>query len=274
MPFGRSSPSDADLKFPLFGFPIRVQPLFWVGAIFIGFPMCRHPDLRISLLLLSAWVAAVFLGVLLHELGHAVIYRTYGTPSTITLWTMGGVTQPQFSYGSDARSPGPWGEMLISVAGPMTGFLVAGVTFLLLWAVGTPLETWTVFRFIPLLLPEGFLLVDLRTLTSTLTTWLVFFIASSIFVNVIWGVFNLLPIYPLDGGHIAREVLLLIDRNRGIERAWLLSIITAGLLAGLTLMEWVGQRGARGIPFMPIIFGLFAYQSYRGWQAYRGSRYY
>ena len=58
-----------DLHFPLFGFPVRVHPFFWAVALLMGF---RSSPRLIDLLL---WVAAVFLAILVHELGHAIVMR-------------------------------------------------------------------------------------------------------------------------------------------------------------------------------------------------------
>ena len=47
------------------------------------------------------------------------------------------------------------------------------------------------------------------------------------FICVFWGLVNLLPIYPLDGGQIAREILLLISPRDGIRQSLALSIFAA-----------------------------------------------
>ena len=50
-------------------------------------------------------------------------------------------------------------------------------------------------------------------------------------ICVLWGVVNLLPIYPLDGGQIAREILLKFNPRDGIRQSLMLSILAAGAMA-------------------------------------------
>jgi stage IV sporulation protein FB len=79
------SPSRYDLCLTLVGVPIRVHPLFWILAVFVG---GFTPD-PVRLLI---WVAAVFVSILIHELGHALAMRRFGQPSRIVLHLMGGLT--------------------------------------------------------------------------------------------------------------------------------------------------------------------------------------
>jgi len=43
-----------------------------------------------------------------------------------------------------------------------------------------------------------------------------------LFINVLWGIVNLLPVYPLDGGQIAREVLVAVNPRAGIQQSLML----------------------------------------------------
>ena len=71
-----------------------------------------------------------------------------------------------------------------------------------------------------------------------------------------WGVLNLLPIYPLDGGHISREVFCLISPRSGVANSLVLSIVIAVLIAILWVRVGVFWNAA-----------LFAYLAYLSWQA-------
>jgi stage IV sporulation protein FB len=86
-------------------------------------------------------------------------------------------------------------------------------------------------------------------------------------VNVLWGLLNLLPIYPLDGGQVSRELMMVAFNPRtGIIRSLWLSIICAaatGLILGLRPPSL----------FNLILFGFLAYSSYRALQAYRDEGY-
>jgi stage IV sporulation protein FB len=77
---------------------------------------------------------------------------------------------------------------------------------------------------------------------------------------------NLLPIYPLDGGHIVREILLYFNRQEGIQQSLILSIFTAGLVAVFGLIKMHDY-------YITIFFAFFAYESFVALQALsRGGR--
>ena len=69
-----------DLNFRLFGFPVRIHPLFWLGAVLLG-----GWTFDLGLEYAAIWVAVVFVSILVHELGHAIAFRTFGVDSHIVL---------------------------------------------------------------------------------------------------------------------------------------------------------------------------------------------
>ena len=83
-------PTPYDLKFRLFGFPIRITPWFWVVAALLGASFSPKT--------MVLWVAAVFLGILVHELGHAFAMRHYGFQPEVTFHAMGGLTSYNPGY--------------------------------------------------------------------------------------------------------------------------------------------------------------------------------
>jgi Zn-dependent protease len=85
-------------------------------------------------------------------------------------------------------------------------------------------------------------------------------------LNIYWGLINLLPVYPLDGGQIARELLLMADSRKGIRRSLVLSIGTGAVVAVGVL---VLQRG-EGI-FLAVMFAMLAYSSFMTLKAYDGN---
>ncbi|RKD93509.1 CBS domain-containing protein [Halopiger aswanensis] len=114
----------------------------------------------------------LFVGVILHELGHSLTAQRYGFPiDSITLWLFGGVAQ-------FTEMPEDWRqEFTIAIAGPIVSVLV-GIVSYGLFAV-TPAELNGV-RFV-----LGYLAI----------------------LNVALAGFNMLPAFPMDGGRVLRAFL-------------------------------------------------------------------
>lgn len=150
----------------------------------------------------------LFLGVLLHELGHAVAARAYGVRvERISLWFLGGVAQ--FEQMPRQRLS----EAVVALAGPAVSFLLAALC-------------WLSLLFIP---PD---LTPLRFILLYLTS-----------MNLLLGLFNLLPALPLDGGRVLRSVLLLFmplgrATDNAVRVSRLLAILMGlfGLLSGNFLL--------------------------------------
>jgi Zn-dependent protease len=179
-------------------------------------------------------------------MGHAIAIRYFGGRSRITLYHFGGLAM-------DDRLDRSAGEQIaISFAGPAAGFLLAGVVTLVLEISDNVYAyRWGIMPVIPQ--PFG------AHGDSALDR----FVWDLLFVNFVWGLVNLLPIYPLDGGRISREIFVELDSRRGIVRSLWLSVITAAAFAVYALVAW-------GTLFVPIMFGMLAYGSYQMLQAYTG----
>jgi Zn-dependent protease len=80
-------------------------------------------------------------------------------------------------------------------------------------------------------------------------------------VNIMWGLINLLPVYPLDGGQIAREIFTLASPRAGIIQSLQLSVGAAVLMAVYAL--------TRQLYFTCAMFGFLAYGSFQTLQMYR-----
>lgn len=261
MLFAEPPPTPLDFEFRALGIPIRVSGLFWILPLIFGIQM-GHP------FFILASAVAIFVGVLVHEMGHALVMRYYGISPRIALTMMGGyATENQFdvwnlptsSYGH-RRSPKQ--QILISAAGPMAGFLLAAVIVGIVFLAGG----WIDFRFAYGFLPYWNLELvagnpfdpEFRRIASTPTNWdlLYALITFSLFVNIYWGILNLMPVYPLDGGHIAREIMVSQDQSSGFRNSLWLSVYTAAILAvfGIIVLKEF---------FMGMIFGVFAFQSWQ-----------
>mgnify|MGYP000903227682 FL=1 len=235
---GEPPRSQADLHFSLFGIPVRVHPLFWFVALFLNYRNLRAPMDVVT------WIAAVFVAVLVHEFGHALTMQTYGLHPWITLYGLGGLTSYDTRLVSQSRGSGSLAQVLISFAGPAAGFLVAGVIVLIAYASGHRVAIWNLVPVIDLQNPRLALLVY-------------YFL----FISILWGLINLLPVYPLDGGQIAREIFVAITPRNGIRLSLILSVLTAAGMAIYALAAWHSILVA-------IMFGYLAYGSYQTLLAY------
>ena len=254
MILGEPPRSAYDLHFRLFGIPIRVHPFFWLLCVLLMANRLLHAsNVRDFLFLLVPWVAAVFVGVLVHELGHAAAMRAYGRFCWITLYGFGGLTSSNFDGNYGERSSATLSQIITSVAGPAAGFALAAAVVLSIQLTGHRIEfAWG--------LPHGLQIAMERIGTELFTDFLYYVLVVSIY----WGVLNLLPIYPLDGGQVAREVLLKFSPREGIARSLMLSVATAGGMAVVGLLVW------RDL-FVAILFGYLAWSSFATLQAYRRS---
>lgn len=244
MLLGEPPRTSADLNFSLLGIPVRVHPYFWLVALLLGYRIMND---AISVL---TWFAAVFIGVLVHEMGHAMTMRAYGLYPWITLYSFGGLASYDQRNSSRSSASGPLAQVLIDLAGPAAGFLLAGLLLLGVFAAGygNSVEFDIFHGRIP-----NVLLPSLR-LTNLINELL--------FVCVAWGVLNLLPIYPLDGGQVARELMLQADSRQGIQRSLQLSILTAVVVAVYWFAKWHSF-------FVPLMFGYLAFTNYVTLKAYR-----
>lgn len=258
MIFNEPAPTRYDLNFVLFGFPVRVHPGFWLIGLLLGFST-RREDMRLWLLDLVGWVLALFLAILIHELGHAVVMRRFfGAQPHIILHTFGGLASPAGYY---RRTPGTWGDIAISAAGPGAAFAAAGVVLGILALLGYP-------PFVVLNSTYGFIISFEGVLVSKQFSEMIF---QFIFICTIWGLVNLLPVYPLDGGRIARDLFMHFDRREGVRRSLILSIAVAGALSAYQLVQWI-QSGGGHFPFVALLFGYLAYLSYAMLQNYNQRR--
>ncbi len=244
-------PSQGDLHFRIAGFPVRIHPFFWVTAVLLSFRGSREPaDVLI-------WVAVVLVSILVHELGHAFLQRHYGGRPWITLYAFGGLAS------CDDCDQQTKSQILIALAGPGAGFALALLLLLLLNLFGT--QAGIAFRESDL--PDGVYYLSFAGIRcywsevgSENATRV---IANLLYVNIFWGLINLLPVYPLDGGRVSRELCLLGRNTRsGMELSLKISLVAAALMAIYGL-----QHGL----YVVLLFGYLAYSSYQTLDRYRQS---
>ncbi len=205
-PFPGLRIGDGGVRFSLFGFPVRVQLSFFVVVVLLGL----FPGATASTVLI--WTAVAALSILWHELGHAFAARRLGSSPTIDLYSFGGLTHWQPKV--DATR---WHLISVALAGPVAGMALGGAVA----GIAT--------------LAGGFGSGNLR-----------FFVVVVLWINLGWGLVNLLPVLPLDGGHVLAE-LLPGTREQRWRRAALVSVIT-GVAAAIALL-------ALGFVFGALVFG-------------------
>lgn len=231
-----------DLFFTIARFPVRIHPLFWLMTLMFG-----GSNNEISRMMI--WIGVVFTSVLVHELGHALVLRRFGQSVHIVLHGGGGLA---------VSEPVAWGggwagvalstrqRVMATAAGPLAGFLLAALVVLLSYALGGSLvgTRYGIVPWVVLDLPAGL-------------TVLQFVFNTMLFVNLVWGLMNLMPVYPLDGGQIARELWLRADPVMGVTRSLWVSFIVALVMATAGLATF-------GSPYLLFLFALLAVQSYQG----------
>jgi Zn-dependent protease len=196
------------------GIPVRIDFgwLLIVGFISWNLASGYFPHVLPSLSATAYWAQGLaaalllFASVLLHELAHALVAVGHGVSvGGITLHIFGGVSQ------LDSEPETPRAEFLIAIVGPLTSFAIAGIAHGLGRLVTAPSSADAL---------AGYLAA----------------------VNVVVGVFNLLPAFPLDGGRVLRAALWawsgrLDSATRVASRigsAFALLMVAAGLVRAFT----------------------------------------
>ena len=240
--FQAPPPTSLDVRFRILGIDVTIHPLFWLIALLFGAQSGNIVNI-------VSWVVVIFVSILVHELGHSMAMRYYGQDSRIVLHGFGGLAIPTSSlgYGYDQRSS--WQQIFISFAGPLAGFLLAALTVVVVLAVGGRAGVGWILWIIPI--PTAALPVQYAAAN--------FLVRAILWVNTFWGLINLLPVFPLDGGRISRELFILFGRHRQVENSLWLSVIT-GIAIAVASIAYLDSF------FMAILFGLLAFQSYQALQ--------
>ena len=189
--FGTPGSSDFDLRFQILSVPVRVTPWFWLFAFLLHLDSPSISDILI-------WVVCVFVSILIHEFGHAMMAKAFGCWPTVVLHGGYGLCDSQ------AERQSFWQRLAVLAAGPGAGLLTYG------------LISGAVYGLRPNLSPIG--------------EAFVFYL---IIINKVWSIINLFPIIPLDGGQMMGLVLGRLSPRHGIRWAHVISLVGAGGLACL-----------------------------------------
>jgi len=174
------------------------------------------------------WAPVIFISILFHEFAHAGTIALFGFGSShIVLGGMGGVT-------INERRAKPWQDMLISAVGPFSSFVLALLCRQIYYNV-----------------PAGHTDPMLRV-----------FLPLMVWVGVWWGIFNLLPVPPLDGGKALRNLLRTFLRE---NLAFTISIWIAFIVGALAIIYGIISKDY----FIALIFGWFTFNNFQQWDEYR-----
>ncbi|MGZ6077605.1 MAG: site-2 protease family protein [Myxococcaceae bacterium] len=212
------------LRFRLGSIPVLVHPGHLLFALALGLSAVSGSQPLAPAAVVVIWVALVFVSVLLHELGHALAFRAFGYRSSIQLLMFGGVTTPE------TDQPLPWGkDVVTTLAGPIFG-LALGV--LCLWIA--PRVTGDLARYS---------------------------FEYGAYTNLVWAVFNLLPVLPMDGGRVSRAILGRIFGRGGVIAAHGLGVLVC---AGLAYVLFRSSAA----PVTLVFLLLFAVQNFQALLAF------
>ncbi|MEZ6118302.1 MAG: M50 family metallopeptidase [Pirellulaceae bacterium] len=262
MLIGEPNRTPYDINFMLFGFPIRISPWFWVATLVLGWGFIQGlanvvpgnmPVLREYII----WTTAVLISITIHELGHAFAFRIYGTDAHIVLYHFGGLAVPD-SYAAYGRGRSSRSEshLIISAAGPMAQIAAALVLITVIVAIGSDVPVMGIAaRILPV--PVGNSLLESQPALFS-------FSLSFLHVSIYWALLNLIPVYPLDGGQIARELFLIFKASDAVRSSLMLSVAAAALVAVYAYRQ--------GQPYLGIMFVMLGVSSYQALNPYGGHR--
>lgn len=182
------------IRFNLFGIPVTVQPFFWITLALIG--GARPIDSKEGMMFILFFLAAGFISILVHELGHALIAVKFGAHTEIVLQAFGGYA----AYSGVRMTRGQ--SALITAGGPLLQMVLGAVCF--------------------------FALVNIDGLPPNA----MIFLNAIVWVSFVWAILNLLPVLPLDGGRLVEAAL----GPARIKLTLMVSLVTAVTIGALGLM--------------------------------------
>ncbi len=174
-----------------FGIPIRVH---WLLVVLLAVISLRASNPLLTLV----WLGLLVLVVGLHELGHCLVARRFGaTVLDITFWPLGGMAR------MSELPEDPNAEVSIALAGPGVNLVLALGALVALLAIVplAGLEFGSLFAN-GLALAPGAL-----GGAQPLVAWTIVVLATFLGFNVMLGLFNLVPAFPMDGGRVLRALL-------------------------------------------------------------------
>lgn len=257
--------SSYDLNFRLLGFPVRVTWTFWLMGLVLGwgwsqsldgFAVQVNMDTPGAAGLLVIWIVSVFLTILIHEMGHALAWRRFGQDAEIVLYHFGGlaVNRSMTAWdGARRQRTSPMEQLIVSAAGPTAQLLLALFVWIAGLTIQMPMELTSWVNQLGLNFPRG-------EMPGTIASYA--FFDAILWTSVVWAILNLAPIFPLDGGQILHNILVMANVKRPQYTSHLVSAVVGGLL-GIALL-------GSGQPMAGIMFLMLAVNNWQQAQASGG----
>ena len=193
------------------GIPVKIHWTFSLLFVFVGYIAFSNEIPSSELLWFFAYVVLLFLFVIMHEYGHALMARRFGIPTRdIILSPIGGIARLE-------RLPTkPLHELYVAIAGPAVNVVLAFVFFII--------QLFIADRIFP---PS-----DQISLSFSDD-----FIGYLLLINIVLFLFNLLPAFPMDGGRVLRSLLSMIMKDRLKATKWAV-IIGQTIAVGFLFIGW------------------------------------
>ncbi len=238
------------LNFRLLGIPVSIHPISWLMLLILGGGLGVDSGQQLAYVLL--FVVAGMLCLLVHEMGHALVGRSLtGCLPGITIAGLGGSTfTPRLPHTRSGYFAlvfaGPFASLLLGiVGGAVFGLQIGDVGGGVLFSLFVPLHA-----LLPLQPPVSTLLA---IQSADLNPLLYSFYLQLFMICVWWTIFNLLPIYPLDGGKLLGTLL---NNDR---KACIIGLIFGGIISALCLLSALFGGGNW---FNVLIVGYLTYINY------------
>ncbi len=161
----------------IFGIRFRIHATFFLLLFFVFISVLGEFGVNRALLA-TLLICAIFICVLIHEVGHSLIARRFGKETrSITLLPIGGVAT------MEEMPEKPVQEIAMAIVGPFINLAIAGILYMFVgqWRGAGESNLY----------PDS-----IKT-----------FFAGLIGINVMLAVFNMIPAFPMDGGRVLRGIL-------------------------------------------------------------------
>lgn len=206
------------------GIPVKIHWSFLLLILFLGgYGYLNQMDI-VDLLWFGSVVASMFVCVILHEYGHALMAKRYGVKTIdIIISPIGGLARLQ------KLPEKPSEELKVAIAGPLVNIAIASILFISMYLINQDLSFLNSSP-------------DLKSIQSVNG-----FAGLLIGINLVLFVFNLIPAFPMDGGRILRALLTInYGRVKGtklasiVGRVFAVGFVIYGLLTSEYILIFVG----------------------------------